>query len=83
MESQFIILPEVIAAKDRVSIGEVRFGSSSWVLWSGGCDVGDQRSERVSRVEYAAVSIVASMNTIKIREFIGLNMSISKMRSFE
>ena len=29
VKSQFITLPEEIAARDRISIGEVRFGSSS------------------------------------------------------
>lgn len=35
------------------------------------------------RVEYAAVNIVANINTKKISRFIGLNMSISKIRSLE
>jgi len=37
----------------------------------------------VRRAEYEAVSIVASVNIIKIRRFIGLNISISRIRSLE
>lgn len=51
MNVQFIILPEQIAAEDRTSIGDVRLGSSSCVLWRGGWDVGDQRRDRASREE--------------------------------
>ena len=36
VNSQFITLPDEIAAKDNIIIGVVRFGSSSWVLCSGG-----------------------------------------------
>ncbi len=53
------------------------------MLWRGGYDGGDHRRERIRRVEYAAVNMVASVNTIKIRRFIGLNISISRIRSLE
>lgn len=51
MKVQFIILPEQIAAEDKIIMGVVRLGSSSWVLWRGGYEVGDQRRERARREE--------------------------------
>ncbi len=82
-KSQFSVAPAVIAVRDRAIIGWMRFGSSSCVLCKGGEAAGDQRSEMVSRMEYDAVRIVASMNTLKIIKFIGLNINISIIKSFE
>lgn len=51
VKSQLSILPVVIARKERVSIGSVKFGSSSLVLWRGGNEGGDQRRRAARRRE--------------------------------
>lgn len=49
--SQLIVAPIKIAVVDKISMGRVRFGSSSWVLCRGLKAEGDHRSDIVRRRE--------------------------------
>jgi len=49
--SQLIVAPMKIAVVDRISIGRVRLGSSSWVLCRGVKAEGDHRRDMVRRRE--------------------------------
>jgi len=51
LNTQFIAPPAEMAAAERVSMGRVRLGSSSWVLWRGENAGGDQRRAIVKRME--------------------------------
>lgn len=53
------------------------------MLWRGEKDEEDQRREMASRVEYEAVKAVARRKTRIIKLLVGLNKSISRIRSFE
>jgi len=51
INAQFIIVPDVIAAKARTIAGVVRFISSSWAECRGGVLVGIQNKMIMNRVE--------------------------------
>lgn len=66
-----------------MSIGGVKFGSSLLRLLRGIEWDGAQNSVTMRRVEYAAVKRVARKKISRIRLFVGLNISISRIKSFE
>lgn len=80
---QFIIAPTVTAISVIFIIGVVIFLSSSFSGRRGVDSVGDHTSMIIIRAEYDAVRIVASMNIVMIRVFVGLNRTISRIMSFE
>lgn len=83
INSQFINLPERMAAEARATMGVDRFVSVLWVLVRGGLFGGAQSKLIVSRAEYAVVKNVARAKIRRINKFVGLNRSISRIKSFE
>lgn len=81
--SQFIEAPIKTVVDARKRVGVRKLGFSPWVECRGDRVAGPQSTEIASRVEYAAVSTVARIKMKMIRQLVGLNKSISRIRSLE
>lgn len=80
---QLIRAPPIIAPKVRIIIGVLVFVSLSVKGVVGRLILGDQIAVIIRRIEYAAVIEVAKKYREIIMKLLGLNRSISIIRSFE
>lgn len=80
---QFIVLPPMMAPRVNINIGVVLDNVLSEIYWIGMFMLFEIRAVDISRIEYAAVIIVASKNIVMISMFDLLNRHISIIRSLE